>query len=125
MESQDNKTKATLLDPIGHESKNRTYTFRVIQILKDKDAESYQRLVSRSLQLHVFTFPDAGFLSKLTAPGVLVECDPSIKSIIVKIDAGDHAFIVEELDDQTLVIKENMLPILKQKLDDVRSFIMF
>ncbi|CAL3972735.1 hypothetical protein PZA11_004224 [Diplocarpon coronariae] len=51
--------------------------------------------------------------------GVLVECDPSIKSIIVKIDSADHAFIVEELDDQTLVIKENMLPILKQKLDDV------
>ncbi|KAH7399949.1 RNA polymerase II transcription factor B subunit 5 [Cadophora sp. MPI-SDFR-AT-0126] len=51
--------------------------------------------------------------------GVLVECDPSIKSIIVKIDAGDHAFIVEELDDQTLVIKENMLAILKQKLDDI------
>ncbi|EKD16994.1 hypothetical protein LZ554_000827 [Drepanopeziza brunnea f. sp. 'monogermtubi'] len=49
--------------------------------------------------------------------GVLVECDPSIKSIIVKIDAQDHAFIVEELDDQTLVIKENMLTLLKQKLD--------
>ncbi|KAG4419895.1 TFIIH complex subunit tfb5 [Cadophora malorum] len=51
--------------------------------------------------------------------GVLVECDPSIKSIIMKIDAQDHAFIVEELDDQTLVIKENMLSILKQKLDDI------
>ncbi|KAG4435245.1 hypothetical protein IFR05_009278 [Cadophora sp. M221] len=51
--------------------------------------------------------------------GVLVECDASIKSIIVKIDAVDHAFIVEELDDQTLVIKENMLSILKQRLDDI------
>lgn len=49
-----------------------------------------------------------------------MECDPSIKSIIVKIDAEDHAFIVEELDDQTLVIKENMLALLKQKLDLVR-----
>ncbi len=48
-----------------------------------------------------------------------MECDPSIKSIIVKIDSQDHAFIVEELDDQTLVIKENMLSILKMKLDDV------
>ncbi|RDW82066.1 hypothetical protein BP6252_03178 [Coleophoma cylindrospora] len=50
--------------------------------------------------------------------GVLVECDPSIKSIIVKIDSADHAFIVEELDDQTLVVKENMLAILKMRLED-------
>ncbi|TAQ87840.1 hypothetical protein B7494_g3858 [Chlorociboria aeruginascens] len=50
--------------------------------------------------------------------GVLVECDPSIKSIIVKIDSKDHAFIVEELDDQTLVIKENMLTTLKYQLED-------
>lgn len=53
--------------------------------------------------------------------GVLVECDPSIKSIIVKIDSVDHAFIVEELDDEHLVIKENMLTILKMKLDEVAS----
>lgn len=50
--------------------------------------------------------------------GVLVECDPSIKSIIVKIDSEEHAFIVEELDDQTLVVKENMLPTLKMRLED-------
>lgn len=47
-----------------------------------------------------------------------MECDPSIKSIIVKIDSEDHAFIVEELDDQTLVVKENMLSILKMRLDE-------
>lgn len=51
--------------------------------------------------------------------GVLVECDPSIKSIIVKIDSEEHAFIVEDLDDQTLVIKENMLAVLKMRLDEV------
>jgi TFIIH basal transcription factor complex TTD-A subunit len=51
-----------------------------------------------------------------------VECDPSIKSIIVKIDSEDHAFIVEDLDDQTLVIKENMLSILKMRLDEVGTF---
>lgn len=52
--------------------------------------------------------------------GVLVECDPSIKSIIMKIDSEERAYVVEELDDQTLVIKENMLPVLKARLDDVR-----
>lgn len=52
-------------------------------------------------------------------PGVLIECDPSIKSIIVAIDnESDHAYVVEELDDQTLVVKENMLTSLKMKLDD-------
>jgi TFIIH basal transcription factor complex TTD-A subunit len=50
---------------------------------------------------------------------VLVQCDPSIKSIISKIDNEEHAFIVEELDDQTLVIKENMMTTLKMKLDEV------
>jgi len=50
-----------------------------------------------------------------------VKCDPSIKAIIVKIDSTDHAFIVEDLDDEHLVIKENMVNVLKGKLDDVRS----
>jgi TFIIH basal transcription factor complex TTD-A subunit len=54
--------------------------------------------------------------------GVLVECDPSIKSIIVKIDSERHDFIVEELDDQTLVIKEDMLGRLKLRLDEVYTF---
>lgn len=49
-----------------------------------------------------------------------MECDPSIKSIIVKIDAdSSHAYIVEDLDDETLVIKENMLGMLKARLEDV------
>ena len=51
--------------------------------------------------------------------GVLVECDPSIKAIIVNIDAENHEFIIEELDDQFVVIKENMIPILKQRINAV------
>jgi len=31
----------------------------------------------------------------------------------------DHAFVVEELDDQNLVVKESMLQVLKKRLDDV------
>ncbi|KAL8956043.1 MAG: hypothetical protein Q9193_006311, partial [Seirophora villosa] len=49
--------------------------------------------------------------------GVLVECDPSIKAIILKIDQERHDYIVEDLDDQTLVIKESQLPSLKERLD--------
>ncbi|KAJ9141792.1 hypothetical protein NKR23_g7768 [Pleurostoma richardsiae] len=50
--------------------------------------------------------------------GVLVECDASIKSIIVNIDSKNHDFIIEDLDDQRLVVKENMVQLLKQKLEE-------
>lgn len=64
-----------------------------------------------------------------TKPGVLVECDPSIKAIILKIDQDKHDYIVEDLDDQTLVIKESQLPRLKQRLEEVslafRSFFLY
>ncbi|KAK0517186.1 hypothetical protein JMJ35_000341 [Cladonia borealis] len=50
--------------------------------------------------------------------GVLVECDPSIKAIILKIDQDNHDYIVEDLDDQTLVIKETQLARLKVRLSE-------
>jgi hypothetical protein len=37
----------------------------------------------------------------------------------MKIDSGNHAFVVEELDDQTLVVKDSMLAELKRQLDEV------
>ena len=52
-------------------------------------------------------------------PGVLVEVDPSIKAIILKIDSAAHDYIVEDLDDQTLVIKESQLQKLKARLEEV------
>lgn len=51
---------------------------------------------------------------------MLIECDPSIKSIIVNIDSDNHDFIIEDLDEERVVVKENMVPLLKQKLEDVR-----
>lgn len=50
---------------------------------------------------------------------MLVECDPSIKAIILKIDHDKHDYIVEDLDDQHLVIKESQLPRLKERLEEV------
>ncbi|OAA33382.1 Nucleotide excision repair, TFIIH, subunit TTDA [Moelleriella libera RCEF 2490] len=52
--------------------------------------------------------------------GVLIECDPSIKSIIVNIDSENHDFIIEDLDEERVVVKENTVHLLKQKLEDVR-----
>lgn len=54
---------------------------------------------------------------------MLIECDPSIKSIIVNIDAANHDYIIEDLDDQHVVVKENMVAALKRQLDDVGSTI--
>jgi TFIIH basal transcription factor complex TTD-A subunit len=37
----------------------------------------------------------------------------------VSIDSQHHDFIIEDLDEQRVVIKENMVPLLKQKLEEV------
>ncbi|KAI9784320.1 MAG: TFIIH complex subunit tfb5 [Geoglossum umbratile] len=50
--------------------------------------------------------------------GVLVECDESIRAIILKIDAANHDFIIEDLDDHTLVVKETKLLELKRRLEE-------
>ncbi|KAK3945990.1 RNA polymerase II transcription factor B subunit 5 [Diplogelasinospora grovesii] len=50
--------------------------------------------------------------------GVLIECEPAIKSIIVHLDSKNNDFIIEDLDEQHLVIKENMVFLLKQKLEE-------
>lgn len=53
-------------------------------------------------------------------PGVLIECDPSIKSIIVNIDSANHDYIIEDLDEERVVVKETMVAALKLKLEEVR-----
>ncbi|KAH8893175.1 nucleotide excision repair, TFIIH, subunit [Thozetella sp. PMI_491] len=50
--------------------------------------------------------------------GVLIECEPAIKSILVHINSESQDFIIEDLDEQRLVVKENMVYILKQKLEE-------
>lgn len=50
---------------------------------------------------------------------MLIECDPSIKSIIVNIDSKNHDFIIEDLDEERVVVKENMVGELKRRLEDV------
>ncbi|KAL1642892.1 putative rna polymerase ii transcription factor b subunit 5 [Diplodia seriata] len=51
--------------------------------------------------------------------GILVQCDESIKTIIVKIDSELNDFIIEDLDDETLVIKAEKLRELKRRLNEV------
>ncbi|KAI5860140.1 RNA polymerase 2 general transcription and DNA repair factor tfiih component [Durotheca rogersii] len=49
--------------------------------------------------------------------GTLVECDPSIKSIIVSIDSENNDLIIMDLDDSHLVVKDNMVAIMKERLE--------
>lgn len=72
--------------------------------------------------VRLLSLPRTTFDSSPAFTGVLIECDPSIKSIIVNIDSDNHDFIIEDLDDERVVVKENMVDLLKAKLEDVRCF---
>ncbi|KAI8624458.1 RNA polymerase 2 general transcription and DNA repair factor tfiih component [Xylariaceae sp. FL1651] len=50
--------------------------------------------------------------------GTLVECDPSIKSIIINIDSEKNDYIIEDLDESHLFIKDVMVAQLKAKLEE-------
>lgn len=50
-----------------------------------------------------------------------VECDASIKAIIMRIDEQhSHAFIIEDIDDEHVLVKKGKHDELKQLLKDVR-----
>ncbi|KAK4159112.1 TFIIH subunit TTDA/Tfb5 [Cladorrhinum sp. PSN259] len=52
--------------------------------------------------------------------GVLIECEPAIKSILVHIDSNElrNDAIIEDLDDTRLVVKEQMVKTLKNRLNE-------
>ncbi|KAF1812186.1 RNA polymerase II transcription factor B subunit 5 [Eremomyces bilateralis CBS 781.70] len=51
--------------------------------------------------------------------GALVECDASIKAIIVKIDKQRrNEIIIEDLDDETVLVKTDKLEELKRFLKE-------
>jgi TFIIH basal transcription factor complex TTD-A subunit len=53
--------------------------------------------------------------------GVLVQCDESILAIIYKIDQeNQHAFVMETLDDTTILVAAGKVNELKARLKDVR-----
>jgi len=53
--------------------------------------------------------------------GTLVQCDPSIKAIISKINEENGGlYISEDIDDETCLINTKKLDELKQKLKDVQ-----
>lgn len=56
----------------------------------------------------------------LKDPGTLIQCDSSIKAIIVKINAEHkNDIIIEDIDDEHVLIKTEKHQLLKQLLDEV------
>lgn len=57
----------------------------------------------------------------LTESGVLVECDASIKAIIVKINSeNNNIYIIEDIDDEHVLIQASKHEELKARLNAVR-----
>ncbi|KAF2276730.1 nucleotide excision repair, TFIIH, subunit [Westerdykella ornata] len=52
--------------------------------------------------------------------GALVKCDASIKAMLVDIDSKNrNDFIIEELDEEHVLVKETKVNELKQRLQDM------
>ncbi|KAJ5481260.1 hypothetical protein N7475_000072 [Penicillium sp. IBT 31633x] len=94
-------------------------TFVSLQI-KSSTSVQDATCCSRSASSHIprCCYLDDRLLIILSWAGLLIECDPSIKSMILKYDEERHDYIVEDLDDENhLVIKESQLQNLKVRLD--------
>ena len=58
----------------------------------------------------------------LNVPGTLVRCDASIKAMLVDIDSkNNNEYIIEELDEEHILVKETKINELKSRLNQVRG----
>lgn len=53
--------------------------------------------------------------------GALIQCDPSIKALIVQIDTDKSDIILEELDDTHLLIDPAKVEFIKRELNRLLS----
>ena len=53
--------------------------------------------------------------------GALVQCDPSIKALIVQIDTNKNDIILEELDDTHLLVDPAKVNFIKAELNRLMS----
>ncbi|KAF2260585.1 hypothetical protein CC78DRAFT_584719 [Lojkania enalia] len=52
--------------------------------------------------------------------GTLVKCDASVKAMLVDIDdKNGHEFIIDELDEEHIIVKETKVAELKQRLQNM------
>lgn len=53
--------------------------------------------------------------------GVLVRCDPSIRALILQIDSTRRGIVLQELDNNHLMIKQDMVQHVKDELNRLLS----
>lgn len=46
-----------------------------------------------------------------------MQCDASIKAIIMVINSERHDYVIEELDEETVIVHDNKLAELKERLN--------
>ena len=52
--------------------------------------------------------------------GALLQCDPPQMAMVKKIDReSNNAYIIEEIDDKTCLVKENKVEEIKKKVKDL------
>ncbi|RCK64774.1 RNA polymerase II transcription factor B subunit 5 [Candida viswanathii] len=57
----------------------------------------------------------------VASKGVLVQCDPSIKALIIQIDSTSPGIILEELDETHLLIQHDKVDVVKAELNRLLS----
>lgn len=53
--------------------------------------------------------------------GVLIQCDPSIRALILQIDSKTPGIVIDELDDTHLLIKLDQVQNVKSELNKLLS----
>lgn len=53
--------------------------------------------------------------------GVLIQCDPSIRALILQIDTNSRGIVLEELDNTHLMVKQDMVQFVKDELNRLLS----
>lgn len=53
--------------------------------------------------------------------GALIQCDPSIKALIIQLDGERSDIILEELDDTHLLVDPSKVDFIKQELNRLLS----
>jgi len=82
----------------------------------------FPALVGFCLTLPSTTIGNLGNTSRMpkAVKGALLECDPPQMAMVRKIDReSNNAYIIEEIDDQTCLVKETKVEEIKQKVKDL------
>ncbi|ODV93328.1 hypothetical protein PACTADRAFT_5115 [Pachysolen tannophilus NRRL Y-2460] len=53
--------------------------------------------------------------------GTLIQCDPSVKALILSIDHDKHDIVIDDLDETHLLVDQSKINYVKQELNRLLS----